>query len=245
MSAKRRPSSSNGLASLVVTQPDAKAPAREAFRTLMTNIQFAKVDRPCRSIVVTSAIPGEGKTTSVANFGAAAAETGARVLVVDSDLRRPTLHKVFGLDNARGLTTALVESLPFADLAQPTAVPNLALLPSGPHAPNPTTLVGSARMRELLEGAQAAFDLILCDSPPVLSVADSLALAARCEGVILVVAAGRITHEVLRRAIDQIEGVNGRILGAVLNRVNLRKNGYYRYYKYYHAAQNYYSDGKR
>jgi capsular exopolysaccharide synthesis family protein len=244
---KREARSPKGSGPALVSQSDPKSPACEAFRTLLTNIQFAKVDRPCRTVVVTSATPGEGKTTSAANFAWVAAEGGARVCLIDSDLRRPTLHRLFGLENRRGLTTALVEDLPFAEVAQPSAVDNLAVVTSGPLAPNPAKLVGSQRMRELLEKSAPTFDLIVCDSPPVMSVADGLALSAHCDGVILVVRVGRITHEVLRRTTEQIEGVGGSILGVVLNSVNLRRDGrYYRYYKYYRAAQAYYSgNGKR
>ena len=221
---------------ILITQTDPKSAAAEAFRTLRTNIQFAGLDQPCRSVVITSATAGEGKTTAVANFGLVAAQAGSRVCLVDSDLRRPALHRLFALDNSRGLTTALVQDLPFAEVAQPTRVPNLSVLTSGPLPPNPAELVGSKRMRELLEAAGSTFDLLLCDSPPVISVADGIALSAQCDGVILVVRAGTVAHEVLRRAVDQVEAVKGRILGVILNSVNLRRDGYYyRYYRYYRA----------
>ncbi len=228
---------------ILITQTDPKSAAAEAFRTLRTNIQFAGLDQPCRNIVITSAGMGEGKTTAVANFGVVTAQGGLRVCLVDSDLRRPALHRLFGLENTQGLTSALVKGLPFAEVAQPTHIPNLSILTSGPLPPNPAELVGSKRMREFLEGASSAFDLVLCDSPPVISVSDGIALAAQCDGVILVVRAGTVSHEVIRRAADQIEAVKGRILGVLLNRVDLRRDGYYyNYYRYYRA---YYGDGKK
>src|SRR5215831_1554575 len=128
---------------VLITQAEPKSAASEAYRMLRTNIQFAGLDQPARSIVFTSAAPGEGKTTSVANFGVVAAQGGTRVCLVDSDLRRPTLHRLFGMDNAHGLTTALIEGLPFSDVARPTRIPGLSLLPSGPLPPNPAELVGS------------------------------------------------------------------------------------------------------
>ena len=221
----------------LITESDPKSPASEAYRTLRTNIQFAGLDEPCRTIVITSASPGEGKTTSAANFGVVAAQAGSRVCLVDSDLRRPALHRLFGMDNSRGLTTALVEGLPFAELAHPTRIPGLSLLPSGPLPPNPAELVGSNRMRERLEeAAGSAFDLVLCDSPPVIAVSDGVALAAQCDGVIVVVRAGAVAHDVVRRAVEQIEGVKGKILGVLLNNVDLRRGGYYHaYYRYYQA----------
>jgi protein-tyrosine kinase len=225
----------------LIAETDPRSPASEAYRTLRTNIQFAGLDQPCRSIVVTSATAGEGKTTTAANLGVVVAQAGSRVCLVDSDLRRPSLHRVFGLDNARGLTTALVEDLPFAEVARPTRVPCLSVLTSGPLPPNPAELVGSKRMRELLEGAASTFDLVLCDSPPVMAVSDAVALAAQCDGVILAVRTGTVSHELVRRAVDQIEGVKGKILGVLLNYVNLARHGYYSYYHYY---QDYESDDR-
>ena len=218
-------------------ETDPKSAASEAYRALRTNIQFAGLDHPCRIILVTSATAAEGKTTSVANFGVVAAQGGARVCLVDSDLRRPTLHHFFDLDNSRGLTSALVEDLPLEKLAQPTRVPNLYVVPSGALPPNPAELVGSRRMREHLQAAAAAFDLVVCDSPPVIAVSDGLALAAQCDGVILTVRVGGVSHEVIRRAVAQLEAVKGRILGVVLNGVDFRRDGYY--YGYYRYSQAY------
>ncbi len=222
---------------VLITLTEPKSAASEAFRTLRTNIQFAGLDQPCRSIVVTSAGPEEGKTTSAANFGVVSAQAGSRVCVVDSDLRRPTLHRLFKLSNTRGLTTALVENLSFAEVAQPTGVPNLSILTSGPLPPNPAELVGSHRMRECLHAAMESFDLVLCDSPPVMAVADATALAAQCDGVIFVIRVGKTPNDVLRRVVDQIDAVKGRILGVVLNRADPRRDGYYYYYQ---AYQRYY-----
>lgn len=228
---------------LLIAETDPKSPASEAYRSLRTNIQFAGLDRPCRNIVITSSSAGEGKTTTVANFGVVAAQAGSRVCLVDSDLRRPALHRIFSLDNSRGLSTALVEAVPFAEVAKPTRIPNLAVLTSGPLPPNPAEMVGSKRMRELLEGASSDFDLILCDTPPVISVSDGIALAAQSDGVILVIRVGKIPHDVVRRAAEQIEAVKARILGVLLNGVDLRRDGYYYdYYRYYYA---YYGDKKR
>jgi len=226
----------NHRASLV-TEADPRSAASEAYRTLRTNIQFAGLDQPCRCVVITSATAGEGKTTSVANFGVVSAQAGSRVCLVDSDLRRPTLHRIFGLDNTHGLTTALIEGSSLAEVARPTRVPHLSLVSSGPLPPNPAELVGSKRMRELLEGAATTFDLVLCDSPPVIAVADGVALAAQCDGVILIVRAGLVSHDVIRRAVGQIQSVKGKILGVLLNDVNFNRDGYhYSYYRYHLAS---------
>ena len=224
---------------------DPRSAASEAFRTLRTNIQFAGLDQPCRTIVVTSAGPEEGKSTSVANFGVVVAQAGSRVCVIDSDLRRPSLHRLFSVDNARGLTTALVEGLGFADVAQRSKVPNLSVLPSGPLPPNPAELVGSQRMRDALQAATGSFDLLLCDSPPVMAVGDGAALAALCDGVILVVQVGKTSHEIIRRVVDQIEAVKGRILGVLLNRADPRRDGYYYAYEAYQRYAGANPDGAR
>lgn len=231
-----RARSAPGSAGSLIAHIDPKSPAAEAYRTLRTSIQFAGLDHKCRSIVVTSSSPGEGKSTTVANFGVVVAQTGSRVCLVDSDLRRPTLHRIFGLGNARGLTTALLDGLPFTEVAQPTSVPGLFVVTSGPLPPNPAELVGSHRMREALEAAGSDYDMVLLDSPPVVSVADAVALATFADGVIMVVQTGKVPHEVIRRATGQILAVKGRILGVVMNGVNMRRDGYYYdYYRYYHA----------
>ena len=234
----------HGLSGTLVAHIDPKSAAAEAYRTLRTSIQFAGLDHKCRSVVITSSSPGEGKSTTVANFGVVLAQADTRVCLVDSDLRRPTLHRIFGLGNARGLTSALLEGAPFSALAQPTAIPKLFVLTSGPLPPNPAELVGSNKMREALEAAGAEYEMVLLDSPPIVSVADAIALSAVTDGVVLVVQAGKVPHEVIRRAAAQIESVKGRILGVVMNSVNLKRDGYYYdYYRYYHA---YYSpDSKK
>jgi capsular exopolysaccharide synthesis family protein len=240
VSLRRTKAKANKAAGRLVTEKDPTAPASEAYRTLRTNIQFAGLDHPVKSIVVTSSSAGEGKTTTVANFGVVLAQGGARVCLVDSDLRRPTLHRLFELENTRGLTTALVEDLPFEKVAQPTRIENLFVLTSGPLAPNPAEMVGSNRMKSLLEGARSAFDLVVCDSPPVISVTDGVVLSAQCDGVLLVVRSGRIANEVALRAAEQIEAVKGRILGVILNQVDFHRDGYY--YPYYRYVRGYYSD---
>ena len=234
-----------GPAATLVAHIDPKSPAAEAYRTLRTSIQFAGLDHKCRSIVVTSSSPGEGKSTTVANFGVVLAQTGSRVCLVDSDLRRPTLHRIFGLGNSRGLTTALLDGLPFTEVAQPTNVTGLSVLTSGPVPPNPAELVGSNRMREALEAATGEYDMILLDSPPVVSVTDAVALATFADGVVMVVQTGKVPYEVIRRATGQILAVKGRILGVVMNGVNMKRDGYY--YDYYRYYQSYYtpSEGRK
>lgn len=230
-------------AAALIAETDPKSQAAEAYRSLRTNLQFAELDRPCRSIVVTSASPGEGKTTTAANFAVTAAQGGTSVCLIDADLRRPAIHRLFGLPNNEGLTSALVQGRPFADLAVATRVPNLYALPTGPLPANPAELVGSRRMRSFIEAAANKFELVILDTPPILPASDAVALSAQCDGVILVVRAGTVPHEAVRYAVDQIHGVKGRLLGVLLNRLDPRKSGPYKYYYRYYRG--YYGNGAK
>lgn len=217
-----------GTAALV-TIADPQSPAAEAYRTLRTNLQFSTLDKPVRTVLVTSAGPDEGKSTTLCNLAVTIAQAGTKVLVVDCDLRRPVLHELLDLSNEKGLTTALIDENSGRLPLQQTAVPNLSALTSGPLPPNPADLLGSQRMLKVLEGLTAAADLVLLDSPPVTLVADGAILASRTDGVVLVVGAGRTRRDLAARAKAIIEKANGRILGAVLNNVRLDQKlyGYY------------------
>jgi len=218
----------------LVVERAPRSMAAEAYRTLRTNLQFQSLDKPRRSLVVTSATAGEGKTTTAANFGAVVAQAGIRVCIIDADLRRPNIHEMFAMENKTGLSHALRDGLAPAEAARSTRIPNLSVITSGPLPPNPAEVVGSRRMRELLDGCTREFDLVICDTPPVLAVADGIAVAAQCEGVILVVAAGTVPTEVVRRARDQLAAVKADIVGVLLNRVTAKTDGYYNghYYSY-------------
>lgn len=224
------------LSQALVTEAEPRSAAAEAYRTLTANVRFAGLDRPCRTIVVTSATSGEGKTTTAANFSVALSQTNARVCLIDADLRRPAMHRMFALPNTRGLSTALVDGLTPKEVAQPTRFPNLFVIPSGPLPPNPAEAVGSQRMREFLAMLVEEFDTVVLDSPPMVSVSDGMVLSAICDGTIFVVRTGIVPSDVVRRAAAQIGTVKGRILGVVLNSVDMRRDGeYYDYYRYYSA----------
>ena len=209
--------------------------ASEAFRVLRTNLRFAGVDRPLQTILITSPAPSEGKSLTVANLGAALAQAGERVILVDADLHRPRLHRVFGLRNNRGITSALLEEHPNLDgLLQDTTVPGLQVLTSGPLPPNASELLGSAHMRELLSQLSRQADVLLLDSPPATALADAAVLATQTDGVLLVLDAGNTRREAARRASEALGRVNARVVGAILNRLPTSGGGYY-YYYYYHA----------
>ena len=219
----------------LILETDPKSVAAEAYRTLRTNLQFSKLDQGSRKLLITSATPGEGKTTTVANLGLAMAQAGERVCLIDSDLRQPSLHNLFGVSNGIGLTVALAEAKSVEQVLVPTTMPNLYLVPSGPLPPNPWELLGSNRMREFVESLLARFDTLLFDSAPIMSVADTAALAALSDGVILVLKSGAAPRDLVRRAVEQIEAVKGKMIGVLLSQVDPRRDGYYyRYfYQYY------------
>ena len=215
-----------------------RSPLSEAYRALRTNIQFAAVDNPLKSILVTSPGPGEGKSTTAANLGIVMAQAGLRVILIDADLRRPILHRFFELPNGQGLTTALLDlKTPATEHIQTTSIPGLRILTSGPMPPNPAELLGSKRQLELLGGLEAMSDVIILDSPPLLTVADALVIAPLVKGVLIVVEAGATRRGMLQKAVEALLHSGGRVIGTALNRMTRRRSGYY-YYQYY---QYYYS----
>jgi succinoglycan biosynthesis transport protein ExoP len=218
----------NGLVS--ATLPN--APSSEAFRTLRTNLRFASVDEPIKTLLVTSPDSGTGKTTMVANLGVVCAQAGLRVVLLDADLRRPSLHKQFGLENGVGLTDLLVGDVQgVTDCMVPTRISGLSLVPSGAVPPNPSELLGSARMGIVLAEVQELADLVLLDSPPTLLVADAAVLARIVDRVLLVLRAGETRRDAARQALDNLAQVGGRVIGTVLNAISVRRgSAYYRYY---------------
>lgn len=225
---------------VLIAHLDPTSIAAEAYRTVRTNLEFIRTDRPCRNIVVTSPTAGNGKSTTAANLAVAAAQTGRRVCVVDADVRRPMLHQVFGLANTGGLIRVLRDGESLQTAARATAVENLSLVvagQSGAGAGSPQALFTSERLQKIMRDGSDQFDLVIYDTAPVLLVADSVNVAATGDGVIIVVRWGSIPPQVLQRAVQQITQVNGRILGVVLNQVNLRRNDdvVYRYYRTYYG----------
>lgn len=210
------------LSATLVAFHDPLSPAAEAFRAVRTNLQFLGLDRPLKSVLITSAGPGEGKSTSAANLAIAFAQTGATVCLLDADLRRPTVHQLFGLHNWEGLTTMLIGTgagagAGAADLTpQPTKVPGLSVIVSGPIPPNPAELLGSRRMEALLADLEQRFDMVIIDAPPVLPVTDSMVLAPKVGGVMLVARSGAVNRQQLARAQQLLDGVKANVLGSVL-----------------------------
>jgi capsular exopolysaccharide synthesis family protein len=212
-------------ASDLVTLANPRSAAAEAYRTLRTNIQLSSIDSPVRALLVTSASADEGKSTTLANLAVAFAQAGQRVVIVDSDLRRPSLHTIFGVANERGLISMLLEDDAPAPLVD-TAVPGLRLLPSGPIPPNPSELLGSKRVEQAIERLRADADLLLFDAPPVLAVSDAAVLSRRVDAALLIVSAGRTKRDHANRAKQQLERAGARLLGVVLTNATVEEAVY-------------------
>jgi polysaccharide biosynthesis transport protein len=215
----------------------------EAFRALRTNILFSATDDRCRSVVVTSTAPGEGKTMVASNLAVGMAQAGQRVLLIDADMRRPRGHEVFGVKSDPGLSNVLVGAAKPGDVVHKTAVANLWVMAAGKTPPNPAELLGSRRFVELLGTVTEEFDLVVIDTPPVMAVTDAAIAANRASGVLFVVAAEQTNRQAAQQALDQLEHARARFVGAVLNRVDLERESFYyaRYYRkeyadYYKAA---------
>lgn len=214
---------------------DDHSSAAEAYRVLRTSVLLSAAGRPPKTILVTSGQPGEGKTTTVVNTAISLAQMGASVLIIDCDLRRPTTHKVLGVDHAQGLSTYLSHEVPLDELIQKLPIANLSLLPCGPVPPNPAELLLSEKMKAMLRELAGQYDHILIDSPPLINVTDPVILSTMVDGVILVVHGGKSTRYVLQRARQELLTVGAKIFGVVLNNVDLRRDGYDDYYydRYY------------
>jgi non-specific protein-tyrosine kinase len=226
-----------------VTQAQPRSQVTEAFRSLRTNLQFASVDHPMRTLLITSPTPAEGKSTIAANLGVVIAQGGKNVALVDADLRRPRLHKFLGLANHSGMSDLFVQQRIVLDgVLQPTATPNLSVLTSGELPPNPAELLGSDKMAEIIRQVGERADTIIIDSPPVIAVTDSAVLAPRVDGVLLVFKPGVTRMGAARQTVEQLQRLGANLLGVVLNEVNLKRSRYYLYhYKgYYYAAHEYY-----
>jgi non-specific protein-tyrosine kinase len=227
-----------------ITLTDPRSPTAEAYRTLRTNVNYASVDHPIHTLMVTSPEPGEGKTTTISNLGVVMAQNGKTVIVADCDLRHPRVHTYFGLQNRIGISTLFGTNLHAMNGArQPTAVDKLTVVTTGSLPPNPSELLGSKRMQAILNTMLQSSEVILIDTPPALAVTDAAALAPSLDGVLLVVRPGKTRISALKQTLEQLKQVNARVLGVVLNDVVTRGSAYgyhYKYYRNYAAYQDYY-----
>ena len=238
----------NGNGSKPVTALEPRSPVSESFRSLRTNIQFAGVDKPLKRVLVTSPSPEDGKSTVAANLAVTLAQGGKRVALIDADLRRPRVHKVLGLQNRQGMTALFVQSkVALNGHLQETEVNNLCALTTGILPPNPSELLGSDKMAEIMEQIGERVDVQVIDTPPVMAVTDAAVLAPKTDGVVLVVKPGVTKLGAASQAVEQLQRVGANLLGVVLNDVEVKRGRYkYAYYHgYYATGDKYYGEEKK
>lgn len=217
----------------IVTQHDPKSPISEAYRTLRTNFQFATLKLKPKTVMVTSAVPAEGKTTTAINMAVTMADCGIRVLLVDTDLRRPNVHRVLRMERGPGLADVLRGDAKLPDVIRKTRVDNLWIISSGRVPPNPSELIGSQRMASLMQTLGSDFDLVVCDAPSVLVVTDPVLLATHVDTAVLVVSVRNARRETIQRACKLLQTASANIAGVVLNGLEATRRHYYYYYYYY------------
>ncbi len=229
------PRTGNGCAATLVTSLEPQSQISEAYRTLRTSILLSRAGQPPQVVVFTSALPQEGKTMTSVNTAFVIAKQGKRVLLIDADLRRPSIHKVLELRSDVGLSNVLSGGAKWKDAVQPTAEANLFVLPSGPLPPHPSELLAATSMQDLIREGRNEYDHIIIDSPPLLSVTDAVLLAVQADMVALVVRSGQTTMGAIRNARDLLLHVKAPLRGIVLNAVDLQSPDYY----YYHSGPKY------
>jgi succinoglycan biosynthesis transport protein ExoP len=227
----------------LVTQVRPQSQMAESYRALRTSLLLSNLGAPPKVIMVTSALPQEGKTTTSMNCAVVLAQKGVRVLLIDADLRRPSIHKNLGMGPHSGLSNLLTGSTTLEQAITRTAIlPNLDVLPAGTPPPNPAELLASTNMRDLLTQLREQYDHIVIDTPPSLSVTDSVVLSPRADAVVLVIRSGQTTKQALRRSRDILTQVNAKVVGVLLNAVDLSSPDYYYYYEYQGKYARYYRD---
>lgn len=207
-----------------------KSPTAEQYRTIRTNIQFSSIDEEIRTIMVTSSGPAEGKSTTTANLAVVFAQQGKKVLLVDSDMRKPTVHYTFSMNNAYGLTNVLTRQTELKEAIKQSKEEKLDVLTSGPIPPNPAELLSSRAMDQFFQEAKEVYDIIIFDTPPVLAVTDAQVLANKCDGTVLVVSSGKTEIESAQKTKELLTNAQAKILGVVLNNKKMDNNDYYYYY---------------
>jgi capsular exopolysaccharide synthesis family protein len=232
---QRRNGNGKALPELLI-DAEARSPLAEAYRQLRTSVLLSTAGRSPKTLLVTSSVPSEGKTTTSVNTAISLAQTGANVLIIDADMRRPRLHSTFEMNNRRGLSTILSSDMSEADILgviQQHEESGLQLLTSGPIPPNPAELIGSEQMRRLITILKTSFDHIIIDSPPIASFTDGVLIASMVDGVLLVVHGGNTSRSVVRRSRQLLNDVGAKIFGVILNNVDLQRQNYYYYNHYY------------
>ncbi|WP_018757561.1 CpsD/CapB family tyrosine-protein kinase [Paenibacillus terrigena] len=208
----------------LIMEINPNSPIAEAYRTLKLNIQFSEWDRKLQVIAVTSSIPGEGKTTTISNLAVCFAKEGKKVLIMDADLRKASLHRIFSMANKVGLSNVLVNQYHASDVIRTTGVDNLSILTSGSIPPNPAELLTSPNFMEMIDELKNSFDIILIDTPPILTVSDGLIVTTLCDGVVFVIQAGKAKRHLIKKSKEKLDYAKAPLLGVVLNNKKLNKS---------------------
>lgn len=219
----------------IITNDDPKSPISEAYRVLRTNILFSSFDKPIKTMVVTSAGPGEGKSTTLVNLAVTFAQQGSRVLLIDADLRKPRIHRILMMDNSNGLTNLLSTRNDYKDYVRSCRIKNLDILLCGAIPPNPSELLMSNAMKQFIQKVREDYDIVLIDAPPAIIVTDAAIISTFVDGTMLVAASGTVERDELIRAKEMLNKVNANIIGVVLNKIDRKTSGGYHYYEYYYG----------
>lgn len=210
----------------LIAQSNPKSIAIECYRSLRTNIHYASSDRAIKTIMITSTFPNEGKSTTISNLAISYAQAGTRVLLIDADLRNPSLHRFFHVSNRMGLGQMLLHHCKPEDGMHEVHIPNLTFMPSGQLVPNPAELFASSRFDQLLASLSPSFDLILIDSAPVLAVSDSKIIASKCDGILFVVKHGKVAREAAKKALASLDQAKAHVIGVIMNDKKRTKSDY-------------------
>lgn len=214
----------------IITVTNPKSPISEAYRLLRTNIDFSAIDEQLKILMITSAEQGEGKSTTATNLAVVFAQSDKKVLLMDADMRKPTMHHMFNKSNRWGLTTLLSGQTTLKEVIKETNIPNLNLITSGGVPPNPSEMLASNKMSSILEELKELYDIVVVDTPPALAVTDAQILASKCDGVILIINSGKLKREIAIKLKASLEYVKARILGVVLNNMDRKSTDSYYYY---------------
>ena len=214
----------------LIAEINQRSSISEQYRTVRTNLQYASVDSDLQTLLITSSTPEEGKSMTTANLAVVYAQQGKKVLLIDADLRKPTVHYTFRLDNLNGLSNLLVGDGHLNQIAEASSIDNLDIISSGPIPPNPSELLGSKMMQSLINEAKQQYDIIIFDTPPVLAVTDAQILANIVDGTVLVVRSNKTEYEAAIKAKETLEKSSAKLLGTVLNDVEKKDGNYYYYY---------------
>ena len=237
---KQQRANGNGNGRELLLNSEGPSVEAEAYRHLRTSVLLSTPGRAPRTLLVTSSVPSEGKTTTVVNMATVLSQTDSKVLVIDADMRRPRLHHVFGMENRAGLSSLLSSEITADELLSVVnryGESNIYLLSSGPIPPNPAELLGSEQMRNLLARASAEFKYVIIDSPPIASFTDGVLISSIVDGVLLVVQGGKTSRQVVKRTRQMLQEIGAKVIGVVLNKIDLRSQDYYYYHQDY---KNYY-----